>query len=268
MSSYYFGKNPAYAFDGGLPFGLNARQQQAWMTTGGGKELMRELFGRANIVPFPVGNVGVQMGGWYRKEINTVEDLKGLKIRIGGLGGAILNRLGSVPQQIAAGDIYTSLERGTIDAAEWIGPHDDEKLGFVKVAKYYYTPGWFDGAAQITAYVNSAKWAELPKTYQAAFEVASNEQVSLMMAAYDVRNPAALKRLAANGAQLRAFSKPVLDACYKASVEHFNSIAASNADFAKIYAAWKIFADEQNMWFRVAENTLDQYRYNAESWVK
>jgi TRAP-type mannitol/chloroaromatic compound transport system substrate-binding protein len=268
LSSYYFGKSPVYAFDGGLPFGLNTRQQQAWMAYGGGKELMREMFGKANIVPFPVGNVGVQMGGWFRKEINTVEDLRGLKFRIGGFGGAVLSRLGTVPQQIPAGEIYTALERGTIDAAEWIGPHDDEKLGFARVARYYYTPGWFDGAAQITAYVNQDKWNELPAPYKAAFEAAANEQVMLMMASYDRKNPDALKRLVAAGAQLRVFSRPVLEACYRATVEHADGIAAQNADFKKVYDAWKPFVDDANLWFRVAENTLDQFRFGAPNWVR
>ncbi|MCZ8321073.1 TRAP transporter substrate-binding protein [Phreatobacter oligotrophus] len=266
LSSYFFGKNSAYAFDGGLPFGLNTRQQQAWMVDGGGAAMMRELFGKSNIVPFPVGNVGVQMGGWYRKEINTVEDLQGLKIRIGGLGGSIFRRLGAVPQQIPAGDIYPSLERGTIDAAEWIGPYDDEKLGFGRVARFYYTPGWFDGAAQITSYVNAAKWAELPKPFQAAFEAAANEQVMQMMATYDRRNPDALKRLVASGVQLRAFPRPVLEACYRATVAQCDELATQNPDFARIYTAWKTFHDDQNLWFRVAENTLDQFRYSTQGW--
>ena len=146
LTAFFIGKNPAFAFDSGVAFGLNTRQQNAWMYYGGGLELLRELFKKDGMVPIPCGNVGVQMGGFYRKEINTVDDLKGLKFRIGGLGGTILSKLGVVPQQIAAGDIYPALERGTIDAAEWIGPYDDEKLGLHKVAKYYYYPGWWEGS--------------------------------------------------------------------------------------------------------------------------
>ena len=134
LSTYFIGKNPVYGFDGGLPFGLNTRQQQAWMHNGGGLDLMREVFRKSDIVPVPVGNVGVQMGGWFRREINGVDDLKGLKFRVGGFGGLVMQKLGVVPQQIAAGDIYPALERGIIDAAEWVGPYDDEKLGFVRVA--------------------------------------------------------------------------------------------------------------------------------------
>src|SRR5262245_57760475 len=154
LSSFFFGKNPAFGFDAGMPFGLNSRQQAAWMYYGGGLQALREVFGKFNIVQFPVGNCGVQMGGWYRKEIKSPADLKGLKFRIGGIGGAILARLGAVPQQIPTGEIYTSLEKGLIDGAEWIGPYDDEKLGLNKVAKFYYTPGWWEGSAQVTLLVN------------------------------------------------------------------------------------------------------------------
>ena len=182
LSSFYIGKKPAYAFDTGMPFGLNCRQHNAWMYFGGGRELMDELFAKDGILVLTVGNVGVQMGGFYRKEIKTPEDIKGLKIRIGGFGGIVMSRMGAVPQQLPPGDIYASLERGTIDAAELIGPYDDEKLGLHKVAKYYYTPGWWEGSASVTAPVNLAKWKELPKSYQSALKVAANEQNLMMMA--------------------------------------------------------------------------------------
>jgi TRAP-type mannitol/chloroaromatic compound transport system substrate-binding protein len=268
LSTYFFGRNPAIGFDGGMPFGLNTRQQQAWMQGGGGQALMREVFARFNLVNVPCGNVGVQMGGWFRKEIATVDDLKGLKFRIGGVGGTVLAKLGVVPQQIAAGDIYTSLERGTIDAAEWIGPYDDEKLGFQKVARFYYTPGWWEGAAQITSFVNSAKWAELPPAFKAAYEAAAGEQCVQMMANYDAKNPDALRRLVAGGAQLRAFPRPVLEACHKATIETLDELASRSEDFKKVYDSWKKFTDESNLWFRIAENTLDQFRFAAPSWVK
>ncbi len=261
LTSYFVGKNTAYAFDSGLPFGLNTRQQAAWMLSGGGLELMRDLFGKANLVPVPVGNVGVQMGGWFRKEIHSVDDLKGLKFRIGGMGGTVFSKLGVVPQQIGAADIYAALERGTIDAAEWIGPYDDDKLGFYKVAKFYYTPGWWEGSAQITSLVNKGAWDALPKEYRAAFDVAANEQMTLMIAKYDARNPAAAKRLIAQGVQIRAFPRPVMEACYKATVETLDDLSAKNADFRAIYTEWKKFADDSNAWFRVAEQTLDSFRY-------
>jgi len=262
LSSFFFGKNPAFGFDAGMPFGLNMRQQFAWMYNGGGLEMLREVFKPFNIVQFPVGNVGVQMGGWYRKEIKTVADLKGLKFRIGGIGGAILAKLGAVPQQIPPGEIYTSLEKGLIDGAEWIGPYDDEKLGFHKVAKFYYTPGWWEGSAQVTLLVNQKAWDALPKAYKDALECAAAEQCVLMISKYDARNPDALKRLVAGGAQLRQFPKPVLDACYKATVQVLGEFAAKSPDFKKIYDSWRPFRDDQNLWFRVAEHALDSYRYS------
>jgi TRAP-type mannitol/chloroaromatic compound transport system substrate-binding protein len=261
LTSYFVGKNPAYAFDAGLPFGLNTRQQASWLYDGGGLALLRELFGKAGVVPVPVGNVGVQMGGWFRKEINSVDDLKGLKFRVGGMGGTVFSKLGVVPQQIPAADIYSALERGTIDAAEWIGPYDDERLGFYKVAKYYYTPGWWEGSAQITSLVNKGAWDGLPKEFKTAFEVAANEQMTLMIAKYDAKNPAALKRLISQGTQLRAFPRPVLEACHKTALETFEELSAKNADFKTIYTQWRQFTDDSNGWFRVAEYSLDSARF-------
>ena len=263
LSSFFFGKNPAFGFDAGMPFGLNARQQAAWMYYGGGLQALREVFGKFNIVQFPVGNVGVQMGGWFRKEINSVQDLQGLKFRIGGIGGAILAKLGAVPQQIPPGEIYTSLEKGLIDGAEWIGPYDDEKLGFHKVAKFYYTPGWWEGSAQVTLLVNQKAWDALPKPYKDAVESAAAEQYVMMMAKYDASNPAALKRLVGGGAQLRTFPRPVLDASYKATQEVLGEFAAKSPEFKNIYEPWQRFRDDQNLWFRVAEYSLDSYRYSV-----
>jgi TRAP-type mannitol/chloroaromatic compound transport system substrate-binding protein len=219
------------------------------------------VFKKDDILPIPCGNVGVQMGGFYRKEINSVEDLKGLKFRIGGLGGMILTKLGVVPQQIPAADIYPSLERGTIDAAEWIGPYDDEKLGFHKVARYYYYPGWWEGSAQVTLLVNLKHWEALPEQYRAALEAACAETTVLMMAKYDAKNPEALRRLAAAGVQLRQFPRPVMDACYKAAFETYDELAAKSPDFKLIYESWQKFLADSNLWFRVAENTLDNYRF-------
>ncbi|MGH8741822.1 MAG: TRAP transporter substrate-binding protein [Burkholderiales bacterium] len=261
LSSFFFGKDAAIGFDAGMPFGLNARQQAAWMYYGGGLQALREVFGRFNIVQFPVGNVGVQMGGWYRKEIKTVADLRGLKFRIGGIGGAILAKMGAVPQQIPPGEIYTSLEKGLIDGAEWIGPYDDEKLGFNKVAKYYYTPGWWEGSAQCTLLVNRKAWEALAPAHKAAVECASAEQYMMMLAHYDAVHPNALKRLVGGGAQLRTFPKQVLDACYKATQQVLGDFAAKSPEFKKIYEPWQRFRNDQNLWFRVAEHSLDSYRY-------
>ncbi|MFO0995189.1 MAG: TRAP transporter substrate-binding protein [Alphaproteobacteria bacterium] len=260
-SYYYVGKDPTFAFDTAIPFGLNTRQQNAWMYQGGGGELMREFFKEYNVHPIPAGNTGCQMGGWFRKELKTVNDLKGLKFRIGGFAGQVLTKLGVVPQQIAGGDIYPALEKGTIDAAEWVGPYDDEKLGFYKVAKYYYYPGWWEGGPQLSVYINTKQWESLPKEYQAILEAACAEANVWMPAKYDAENPAALKRLVAGGTNLRPFTKEIMQACYKAAFELYEETAAKNEKFKKVYDSWLKFRGEEYLWFRVAENTFDNFVY-------
>ena len=207
VSYYYWGKDPVWALGAAVPFALNARGMNAWQYHGGGIDLFNEFLATQGLVGFPGGNTGVQMGGWFRKEIKTVADMQGLKMRIGGFAGKVMERLGVVPQQIPGGDIYPALEKGTIDAAEWVGPYDDEKLGFYKVAPYYYYPGWWEGGAAIHFFINKTKWAELPKTYQAILSSAAALANVDMQAKYDARNPAALKRLVQAGAQLRPFPK-------------------------------------------------------------
>ena len=260
---YFFGKDPTFAFACAIPFGMNARQQNAWMYHGGGMQLYRDFVKEYNIISFPAGNTGAQMGGWFRKEIKTVADLKGLKMRIGGFAGTVLAKLGAVPQQIPGGDIYPSLEKGTIDAAEWVGPYDDEKLGFYKVAKNYYYPGWWEGGPELDLFVNIKAWTELPKDYQAALEAACYEANMDMLAKYDALNPPALRRLLANGVNLRPFSNDIMAACYKAANEVFEETMAKNANFKKIFEPWKKFRDEQNLWFSVAENRFDNFMIAA-----
>lgn len=258
-SYYFYGKDPTFAFDTAVPFGLNSRQQSAWMWEGGGLELLREFFRDWNIYQIPLGNTGTQMGGWFRKEIKTVADLKGLKMRIGGFAGQVISRLGAVPQQIPGGDIYPALEKGTIDAAEWVGPYDDHKLGFNKVAKYYYYPGWWEGSAQLTAYVNLKKWAELPKDYQQILEDACAYAHAEMQARYDVKNPIALKQLVGSGTKLTPFPKEVLLACKAAAEALYAETAAANPRFKKVYDAWAKFRADQEMWFSVAEASFDRF---------
>ena len=266
-SYYYVGKDPTFAFDTAVPFGLNARQQDAWMIHGGGRELMNEFYKDYNIHAVPCGNTGAQMGGWFRKEIKTVDDLKGVKMRIGGFAGQVLTKLGVVPQQIAGGEIYPALEKGTIDAAEWVGPYDDQKLGFNKVAPFYYYPGWWEGGPQLSAFINIAKWNELPKAYQAAFENACAKAHTWMVAKYDAQNPKALRELVAAGTKLLPFPQAVMEACFNATNELYNETAAKNAKFKKVYDQWKAFRGEQVLWFRVAENTFDNFmaRSSAQS---
>jgi TRAP-type mannitol/chloroaromatic compound transport system substrate-binding protein len=256
---YFFGKDPTFAFACAIPFGMNVRMQNAWMYHGGGMDLMREFFKDYNIINFPAGNTGAQMGGFFRKEIKTVADMKGLKMRIGGFAGAVLQKLGLVPQQIAGGDIYPALEKGTIDAAEWVGPYDDEKLGLYKVAKYYYYPGWWEGGPELDLFVNTTAWGQLPKTYQAILEAACYEANVDMPAKYDALNPAALRRLVAGGVQLRPFPRELMQASWKAANEVFDETSASNPKFKKVYESWRKFRDEDVLWFRVAEQNFDQF---------
>jgi TRAP-type mannitol/chloroaromatic compound transport system substrate-binding protein len=256
---YYVGKDPTFAFDTAVPFGLNARQQNAWMYHGGGRQLMNEFFKDYNCHAIPAGNTGAQMGGWFRKEIKTVDDLSGLKFRVGGFAGQVLTKLGVVPQQIAGGDIYPSLEKGTIDAAEWVGPYDDEKLGFNKVAKYYYYPGWWEGGPQLSTMVNLEHWNKLPKMYQNILEAACAEANVWMVSKYDALNPAALRKLLSGGTQLRAFPRPVMEACLEKANELYAETSAKNPKFKKVFDSWVKFRDEQVLWFRLAENSFDNF---------
>ncbi|MGO3890629.1 MAG: TRAP transporter substrate-binding protein [Paenalcaligenes sp.] len=258
-SYYFYGKDPAFSFDTAVPFGLNARQMEAWMYEGDGMKLMRELFATRNIVNFPLGNTGTQMGGWYRKEINSVEDLKGLKMRTAGFAGEVLARLGVVPQQVPPGDIYPSLEKGTLDAVEFVGPVDDEKLGFHKVAKYYYYPGWWEGSAQVSLYINQDALATLPKHYQEIIAICARAASGKMLTTYDTQGPGALRRLIASGAILKAFPRDVMDASFEASQVVYKEFCDQNAGFKKIYDNYMAFRDELVPWFRVAEGAYDNY---------
>src|SRR5437899_4921108 len=229
--TYYVGKDPALAIDTALPFGTNARQQEAWIRWGGGRELLNDLYKDYNVYNLPCGNTGAQMGGWFRKEIKSVDDLKGLKFRIAGIAGEVCNRVGAVTQQIAGGDIYPALEKGTIDAAEWVGPYDDQKLGFNKITPYYYYPGWWEGGPQPSAYFNLAKWNELPSTYRAMIEAAADRAHLWMLSKYDAQNPKALRELMATGTKLMPFPQSVMEACFNAANELYADISAKNPRF-------------------------------------
>jgi len=258
-SYYYIGKDLAFAFGTAVPFGLNTRQMNSWLAYGGGLDLLNELYGTFGMMAIPFGNTTAQMGGWFRKEIKTVDDLSGLKFRVGGMAGMVLSKLGVVPQQLPPGDIYPSLEKGTIDAAEWIGPYDDEKLGFLKVAPYYYYPGWWEGCANGFLYINVAKWNELPKTYQSMITAACAQAAGDLTAKYDAYNARSIKRLVANGAQLRPFSAEILDASYKATTELYAEIGAKNERFKKLHDSMMAFRTEQYQWDQVCEATYDNY---------
>jgi len=258
---YYFGKDPTFALATSVCFGMNTRQMNAWWYFGGGREAMEPLFKEYGCVAIPAGNTGCQMGGWFRKEIKSVADLKGLKFRIGGMAGLILAKLGVVPQLIGGADIYPALEKGTIDAAEWVGPYDDEKLGFNKVAQHYYYPGFWEGGPTLLTLVNEKKWNELPKSYQAALTAACGEANAWMPAKYDAQNPAALRRLVGSGTKIHPFPRSILEAAERASYELYEELKAKSKHWARVYPEWKKFRDEQYLWFRVAESTFDNYSF-------
>ncbi len=258
-SYYYWGKDPAFAFGTTVPFGLNSRMQNAWMYHGGGIELMNEFYATHGLYGLPAGNTGAQMGGWFRKEIKSVADLQGLKMRIAGFAGQVVSKLGVVPQQIAGGDIYPALEKGTLDAVEWVGPYDDEKLGFQKVAPYYYYPGWWEGSAMLHVMIQAARWDELPASYKAIITAAAQATNCDMQANYDSLNPAAIRRLVASGAQLRPFPNEVLEACFTAANEAYAEINASNPAFKKIYDAMMAFRADQYLYFQLSEYTFDTF---------
>jgi TRAP-type mannitol/chloroaromatic compound transport system substrate-binding protein len=262
-SYYYVGKDPSFAFFTAVPFGMKSRQFTAWWRLGGGKELGAELFGDYNCIPFTAGDTGAQMGGWFRNEVPNLAALQGLKFRIAGFAGQVFQRLGAAPTQVAAADIYPSLERGTLDAVEFVGPHDDEKLGFVRVAKYYYAPGFWEPGARLHLLVNKAAFEALPDIYKAAIETACNEQDSEMLARYDHLNPIALRRLIAAGAQLRFWPREVMQAAWNASNEVYAETAARNPRFKKILDAYIPYRNEQFQWFRVAENSFDNFAFPA-----
>jgi TRAP-type mannitol/chloroaromatic compound transport system substrate-binding protein len=259
-SYYYFGKDPTFAFGTSVPFGLNARMQNAWMQFGGAMDLMNDFYKKFNIYGIPAGNTGAQMGGWFRKEIRDATDFKGLKMRVGGFAGVILQKLGAVPQQIAGSDLYPALEKGTIDAAEWVGPYDDQKLGLYKVAQYYHYPSWWEGCGMVHNFINLNKWNELSGAYKSIVRGASALANEWMLAKYDASNPAALKRLINDGAQLRPFNQTVLEASYKAANEVYADTSSRNSDFKKVYESMSAFRGDEYLWWQVAEYAFDTFQ--------
>ncbi len=256
---FYTGKEPALALGTGVPFGLNARQQHAWWHFGGGDKIINDVLARFNTVGLVMGQSGTQMGGFFRKELQSPADLQGLKFRIGGLGGQVLQKLGVVPQQIAGGDVYPALERGTIDAAEFVGPYDDEKLGLSKVAKYYYAPGWWEGGAMLHLVINQAKYNELPKKYKALLFHACEAANNWMLAKYDAVNAQALKRMIGAGTELRIFPQSIMEAALKAANELYAELSEKSPDFKKGYDSMVAFRGEVLPWWQVNEFQYDAF---------
>lgn len=256
---YFFGKDPTFALGCIIPFGLNSRQMTAWMYEGNGLKLMREFYAKYNIINFPCGNTGAQMGGWFRKEIKSIKDLKGLKFRIGGFGGKILEPLGVIPQSIPGGDIYPALEKGTVDGAEWVGPYDDMKLGLNKVAPFYYYPGFWEGGTQCDLMINDKAFNSLTPEYKAILEAAAAQAHIDMQAKYDAKNPGALKQLVGSGAKLREFPKDVMNESFKSAMKIYDELSNTNENWKRIYADYSKFRADQNLWFRFADAKYDSF---------
>jgi TRAP-type mannitol/chloroaromatic compound transport system substrate-binding protein len=265
-SYYYVGKSPITAFGTALPFGLNAQQQNAWLFEGGGLAKLQEIYAaKFGVIQFPAGNTGTQMGGWFRKEISSVQDLQGLKMRIPGLGGQVMAKLGVTVQTLAGGEIFQALQTGAVDAAEWVGPYDDEKLGFNKVAEFYYYPGWWEPGPTLEVEVNLNKWKELPKEYQEIIKAASYTANVTMLARYDAKNNAALKSLIADGkTKLKPYSTEIMAAAEEQSFKLYDEFAAKDADFKALYEPWKEFRTGVYEWNKINEAGFSNYIYTKQ----
>ncbi len=261
-SYYYVGLNSALAFGTSVPFGLTAQQQNAWLYHGGGMEAMHKVYADFNAIGFPAGNTGTQMGGWFRNEINSTSDLQGLKMRIPGLGGRVMERLGVNVQVLAAPEIYQALQTGAIDATEWVGPYDDQKLGFFEVADYYYTPGWWEPGPTLDVQVNLEAWNKLSPAYQEILKTACYEANINMLAKYDALNRQALDELLGNGVQLRTYSDEILSAAQTAAFELYAEESASNPSFQEIFGPWKEFRDRVYKWHQTNELPMTTFVYN------
>jgi len=257
---YFYDRNQAFALGSAIPFGFNARQMNAWMLHGNGRRLMDEFYADFNMVSFAGGNTGTQMGGWYLKEVRHVADLKGMRMRLGGgLVGEVMVKMGVIPVDMPGGDIYQALQKRTIDAAEWVGPYDDQKLGLNKVAPYYYYPGWWEGGLELAFLVHRKAYEVLPADFKAIVKAASSVAHADMLAKYDALNPDALKQLVVAKTKVLPFSSPVLDVAFRAAMEVFALNESRSTQWKKIYADMRDFQRDQIFWFRFAEARYDSF---------
>ena len=251
---YWAGKIPAAQFFTSVPFGMNAQGMNAWYYGGGGLALYREIYAPFGLVPFPMGNTGVQMGGWFKKKINSVADLKGLKMRIPGLGGKVMAKAGVNPVLLAGGEIYTALERGTIDATEWIGPYHDLRLGLYRAADYYYYPGWHEPGPTLELIVNSKAWASLPEDLRLVVDAAAAASNLWMLSEFEAKNLQALRTLRDKyKVRLSEFPKDVLKQLHRFTKEVLDEQAAKDETFKKVYAAYERFRADNDAWSTLSE---------------
>lgn len=259
-SYYYTGRSPILGLGTSVPFGMTTRQQNSWLYEGGGLPMLQEFYKeRFGVIQFPAGNTGAQMGGWWNREINTAADLRGLKVRIPGLGGQVMDRLGATVQVLAGGEIFQALQTGAVDAAEWVGPYDDLKLGLNNAARFYYAPGWWEPSPTLEVQINLAEWDKLPQVYQEILKTAAYEANMTMTARYDARNAAALKEIVAGGTQLRTFSEEIMLAAREASFSLYDDLAQSDADFKTVYDQWNAFRLEVQEWHSFIETTYANF---------
>lgn len=263
VPTHFASLDECFALDSTIPFGLNSRQMNAWMVEGNGQRLLRDFLAQHQIVNFPLGSTGAQMGGWFRHEVQSLQDLQGLRMQIGGLGARVLQALGAAPQQLAPGEVAAALERGQLDAAEWVGPHDDRRLGLNRVARHYYYPGWWEGGAQLSLYCNARAWRNLPADLKSMLELAAQAIHVVIQARYDVLNPQAFKQLVAAGTRVKPFPRPIVDAAFKASSALYSDLSRRNPVWRRIYSDFAPFRREQNLWHRVSEATFDRYMQSA-----
>lgn len=263
-SYYYIGRSPVMGFGAAVPFGLTPQQQNAWLYEGGGLDKLQAFYAsQFNVIQFPAGNTGAQMGGWFRREINTLADLAGLKMRIPGLGGQVMSKLGVTVQTLPGGEIFQALQTGAIDAAEWVGPYDDEKLGLNKVAQYYYYPGWWEPGSTLEVQINLNEWNKLPPVYQEMVRTAAFQANLEMLSRYETRNNEALQRLVDGGTQLRAFSDEIMAAAQTATLAIYDEFSASDTDFAAIYQDWLDFRNRIYSWNNLNQGSFERFVYST-----
>jgi len=255
---YWKGKNPAFSIFGGMPLGLRSEEMITWFEYGGGYDLWRELYGKFNLYPLIGGTTGPQMGGWFKKEINSVADLKGLKMRIPGLGGEVMKKLGVNPILLPAGEIYTALERGTIDATEWVGPALDSMMGFAKAAKYYYT-GWHEPGSILELSFNKARWESLSKEHQAIITAASREMTANMLHEFRYKNAIALKELP-KSVEVKDFPSDMIEAAKKALADVLSEISQSSDDFKRVLKSYDDFYALNKPWDDISTKHITEIR--------